>query len=160
MTIDGTPTLSGCLMTPLAAAAVALMMTAPAAIASTVTVSGTDYNIESLGFNRSFEDDETALMNTPWWGNPALANDLANAYLAQVGTDSRLSNLRSGNSAESGSRILAFPLDVGLRVGGPFFVDLDEDGADEAQERVFAGEDPDLDGAPFQLLLDGTLHRV
>ena len=88
MTIDGTPTLSGRLMTPLAAAAVALMMTAPAAIASTVTVSGTDYNIESLGFNRSFEDDETALMNTPWWGNPALANDLANAYLAQVGTDS------------------------------------------------------------------------
>ena len=28
----------------------------------------------------------------------------------------RLSNLRSGNSAESGSRILAFPLDVGLGV--------------------------------------------
>ena len=74
--------------------------------------------------------------------------------------EERLSNLLSGNSAESGSGILAFPLDVGLRVGGPFFVDLDQHGADEAQERVFAGEDPDLDGAPFQLLLDGALHRV
>ena len=50
----------------------------------------------------------------------------------------RLSNPRSGNSAESGSCILAFPLDVGLRVGGPFFVDLDQHGADEAQEGILA----------------------
>ena len=71
-----------------------------------------------------------------------------------------LSNPRSGNSAASGSCILAFPLDVGLRVGGPFFVDLDQHGADEAQERVFAGKDPDLDGAPFEFLLDGALDRV
>ncbi|MBW6495938.1 MAG: DEAD/DEAH box helicase family protein, partial [Burkholderiaceae bacterium] len=42
----------------------------------------------------------------------------------------RLSNLLSGNSAESGSRILAFPFDVGLCVGGPFLVDLDQHGAD------------------------------
>lgn len=88
MTIDGTPALSGRVVTPLAAAAVALMMTAPAAIASTITVGGTSYNIESLGFNRSFEDDEATLMDTPWWGNSALANDFADAYLAQVGTDS------------------------------------------------------------------------
>ncbi|MDZ7710868.1 MAG: hypothetical protein U5K36_13030 [Roseovarius sp.] len=71
-----------------------------------------------------------------------------------------MSNLLSGNSAESGSCILAFPLDVGLRFGGPFFVNLDQHGADEAQERVFAGKDPDLDGAPFEFLLDGALDRV
>jgi transposase len=71
-----------------------------------------------------------------------------------------LSNLLSGNSAESGSRILAFPLDVGLGVRGPFFVDLDEDGGDEALEGVVSGKDPDLDGAALELLLDGALHRV
>jgi hypothetical protein len=80
--------------------------------------------------------------------------------LLQESRKKGLSNLRSGNSAERGSCILAFPLDVGLRVGGPFFVDLDEDGADEAQQRVFARKDPDLDGAPFQFLLDGALDRV
>ncbi len=37
------------------------------------------------------------------------------------------------------------------------FVDLDQNGADEAQERVFAGKDPDLGGAPFEFLLDGAL---
>jgi integrase/recombinase XerD len=72
----------------------------------------------------------------------------------------RLSNLRSGNSARSGSRILAFPLDVGLGVRGPFFVDLDEDGGDEALESVVAGKDPDLDGAALEFLLDRALHRV
>ena len=72
----------------------------------------------------------------------------------------RLSNLRSGNSARSGSRILAFPLDIGLGVRGPFFVDLDEDGGDEALESVVAGKDPDLDGAALELLLDRALHRV
>ncbi len=66
----------------------------------------------------------------------------------------------SRNSAESGSRILAFPFDVGLGVGGPFFVDLDQHGADQPQEGVLAWKDPDLDGAPFQLLLDGPLDRV
>src|SRR6056297_1962117 len=72
----------------------------------------------------------------------------------------RLSNPRSGNSAGRGSCIVAFPLDVGLRFGGPFFVDLDQHGADETQERVFAGKDPDLDGSPFEFLLDGALDRI
>ena len=72
----------------------------------------------------------------------------------------RLSNLLSGNSAESGSCILAFPFDVGLSVGGPFFVDLDKDGADEPQEGVFARKDSDLRRAPLQLLLDGPFHRI
>ena len=71
-----------------------------------------------------------------------------------------LSNLSSGNSAASGSRILAFPFDVGLGVGGPFLVDLHQHGANQPQEGVFAGKDPDLDGAPFQLLLHGPLDRV
>jgi len=48
----------------------------------------------------------------------------------------RLSNLLSGNSAESGSRILAFPIVVGLGVRGPFLVDLDVDGGDEALARL------------------------
>jgi hypothetical protein len=71
-----------------------------------------------------------------------------------------LSDLRSGNSARSGSCILAFPLDVGLGVRGPFFVDLDQDGGDEALEGVFAGKDADLDGAALELRLDGALPRV
>jgi len=66
----------------------------------------------------------------------------------------------SGNSVESGSRIVAFPFDVGLGVRGPFFVDLDQNGADQTQEGVLAWKDPGLDGAPFQLLLNGPLDRV
>ena len=66
----------------------------------------------------------------------------------------RYRNLRSGNSARACSRILAFPLDVGLGVGGPFFVDLDEHGADEALERGVVRKDPDLDGAPLEFLLE------
>ena len=73
---------------------------------------------------------------------------------------SRLSNLTYGISAAAGSRILGFPFDVGLRVGGPFVVDFDENGADEALECVLIGKDPDLDSAPLKLLLDGALHRV
>ena len=81
-----------------------------------------------------------------------------------------LSNLLSGNSAESGLCILAFLSDVGLGSEGPFFVDFDADGADEAQQYIFAGKDPDFDGAPLtrlaardhsvELLLDGALDRV
>jgi hypothetical protein len=66
----------------------------------------------------------------------------------------------SGNSDFAGSRILVIPFDMGLVLPGPFFVDLDEDCADEAQHTVFAGEDPDFDGASFDLLLDGSLDRV
>ncbi len=71
-----------------------------------------------------------------------------------------LSNLRSGNSAASGSRILAFPFDAGLGFGGPFLVDLHQDGADQSQQGVVAWKDPDLCGAPLELLLNGSLHRV
>lgn len=45
---------------------------------------------------------------------------------------------------------------MGISVGGPFFVDLDKDGPDEAQECVVAGKDPDLYRAPCNFLLDGT----
>ena len=45
----------------------------------------------------------------------------------------RLCNLRSGNLIWSGSRILVIPLDVGLLLAGPFFVDLEEDCAVEAR---------------------------
>ena len=58
------------------------------------------------------------------------------------------------------SRISAFPLDVALVVGGPCFVDLDENGRDEAQERLVVGKDPDLDGAALELLLDGPLDGL
>ncbi|CCA89866.1 hypothetical protein PP1Y_Lpl625 (plasmid) [Novosphingobium sp. PP1Y] len=71
-----------------------------------------------------------------------------------------LSSLLSGDSGEIGSCILAFPFDVGLCVGGPLFVDFDQDGAHEAQEGVFAWEDPDLRRAPLELLLDRPLHRI
>jgi hypothetical protein len=49
----------------------------------------------------------------------------------------------------AGSRILVLPFDVRLVLPGPFFVDFDEDCADEAQQAVFAGEDPDFDDASF-----------
>jgi hypothetical protein len=52
------------------------------------------------------------------------------------------------------------PFDIGVRIGGPFLVDLDEDGADEAREGILAGKDPDLDGASFEFLLDGALDRI
>ena len=39
------------------------------------------------------------------------------------------------------------PLDVGLLLAGPFFVNFDEACADEAHQAVFVREDPDFDGA-------------
>ncbi len=65
----------------------------------------------------------------------------------------------SGNFAESGSRVLAFPLDVGFCVRSPFLVDLDEDGADEPQQGFLARKDPDFGRAALQLLLHRALHR-
>jgi hypothetical protein len=58
------------------------------------------------------------------------------------------------------SRIPAFPFDVGFVVAGPCFVDFDENGGDEAEERLVVGEDPDLDGAALEFLLDGALDRI
>jgi hypothetical protein len=52
--------------------------------------------------------------------------------------DAGLSSLGSGKFAENGSRILAFLLDAGPGVRGRFFVDPDEDCADEAQGGVRA----------------------
>jgi hypothetical protein len=40
----------------------------------------------------------------------------------------------SGNWGERGSGIRAVLFDVGFGVGGPFFIDIDDDGADEAFE--------------------------
>ncbi len=52
------------------------------------------------------------------------------------------------------------PFDAGLGFGGPFLVDLHQDGADQSQQGVVAWKDPDLCGAPLELLLNGSLHRV
>jgi hypothetical protein len=41
----------------------------------------------------------------------------------------------------------------------PIFVDLDEDCRDQALEGVFAGKDPNLDGAALELLLNGAVAR-
>jgi len=57
-----------------------------------------------------------------------------------------LSNLLSGNSAESGARIPALQLDVGFRVESPFLVDFDQHGAEEAQRCVFAGNTSKIAG--------------
>ena len=51
----------------------------------------------------------------------------------------RSSTPLSGNPAESGSGIAAFPFDTGLGVGGAFFADLDKYGAEEAQTGTLAG---------------------
>jgi hypothetical protein len=49
---------------------------------------------------------------------------------------------------------------VGTARGDPFFVDFDEDGGCGALEGGLVGEDADLAGAPFELLLDGALDGV
>lgn len=66
----------------------------------------------------------------------------------------------SGTEGEGWSGVLVVPLDVGLGVGGPFFIDFYEGGADEAFERGFVGEDPDFGGAAFEFLLDAAFHGV
>jgi hypothetical protein len=45
-------------------------------------------------------------------------------------------------------------------VAGPCFVDVDETGADEAQEHLVVGEYPDLDGTALEFLVDSALDRV
>jgi hypothetical protein len=80
--------------------------------------------------------------------------------LAQLLAMLGLCNLKSGDSDFAGSRILVIPFDIGLVLAGPFFVDFDEDCTDEAHQAVFVVEDPDFDGASFDLLLDGSLDRV
>ena len=52
--------------------------------AEPVTVGGTTYDVQFFQGPRSFNDDETALRNTPWFGNQALASDFADAYGTQV----------------------------------------------------------------------------
>ena len=49
----------------------------------------------------------------------------------------------SGNSEYLGSVIIGFPRDVGLIGGGPFVVDLDQDGGDEALQGGLVGKVPD-----------------
>ncbi len=66
----------------------------------------------------------------------------------------------SGNLNWPVSIIVGFPSDIWLIGRGPFLVDLDEDGGDEAFEGGLVGEDPDLLGAALDLLLDGSLHGV
>ena len=46
--------------------------------------------------------------------------------------DNGLRNLKSGNFEFACSRILAFPFDVGLGLGDPIVVDLDQHGADKS----------------------------
>lgn len=64
---------------------VALMCVPTGARAVNVTVGAVTYDIQFFAFNRSFDDDEAALMLTPWWGDATLADNIADAYLAQVG---------------------------------------------------------------------------
>ncbi len=56
-----------------------------AANAVIVTVGGTDYDVLFFPLGESFDDNEAALMATPWWGDATLADDIADAYLAQIG---------------------------------------------------------------------------
>ena len=60
-----------------------------------------------------------------------------------------LCNLSSGNCIERCSRILPSPLYICLCVSDPFFIDFDEDGANEPHERVFIREDPHFGCASF-----------
>src|SRR6266511_4967157 len=58
------------------------------------------------------------------------------------------------------SGIWAVPVDVDAVRGCPVLVDFDEDGGGEAEQCIAAGEDADLAGAAFDLLLDRPLDGV
>jgi len=51
-----------------------------------VTVGGTTYDVQFFQGPQSFNDNRTVLENTPWFGDPTLASDLADAYGTDVGT--------------------------------------------------------------------------
>src|SRR5512134_2958468 len=71
-----------------------------------------------------------------------------------------LSNLMSGLSGLGWSGIRVVPVDVDAVRGCPVLVDLDEDGGGEAEQGIAVGEDADLAGAAFDLLLDCPLDGV
>src|SRR5512132_3956804 len=58
------------------------------------------------------------------------------------------------------SGIRGVPVDVDAVRGCPVLVDLDEDGGGEAEQGSAVGEDANLAGAAFDLLLDGPLDGV
>src|SRR6266511_1102096 len=58
------------------------------------------------------------------------------------------------------SGIWAVPVDVDAVRGCPVLVDFDEDGGGEAEQGIAVGEDADLAGAAFDLLLDRPLDGV
>jgi len=51
-----------------------------------VTVGGTTYDVQFFPGLQSFDDNRTVLENTPWFGDSALAGQLAYAYRTDVGT--------------------------------------------------------------------------
>jgi hypothetical protein len=63
-----------------------------------------------------------------------------------------LSNLLSGNSAKSGSRILAFPFDVGFVSEAHFSSISTRIALTSRREGVVAWKDSDLDGTPLEYL--------
>ena len=66
----------------------------------------------------------------------------------------------SGDSERRGSGIPVFPGDVAPIGGEPVVVDLGQDSGDQPEQGVAAREHADLDGAPLDLLLDGTLDQT
>jgi hypothetical protein len=70
---------------PFASALCAALPGPLAANAVIVTVGGTDYDVLFFPLGQSFDDNEAALMATPWWGDPTLADNIADAYLARIG---------------------------------------------------------------------------
>lgn len=51
--------------------------------AATITLDTLTYDVTFTRGN-SFDDDESTITASPWWGDAALAEDLARAYAAQV----------------------------------------------------------------------------
>jgi hypothetical protein len=66
----------------------------------------------------------------------------------------------SGLSGLGWSGIRVVPVDVDAVRGCPVLVDFDEDGGGEAEQGIAVGEDADLAGAAFDLLLDCPLDGV
>lgn len=68
----------------LVAFVLALALLPAAAQAVQLTVNGATYDVQFFQGPDSFNDNDTAIMASPWWGDSQLARDFANAYDAAV----------------------------------------------------------------------------
>jgi hypothetical protein len=74
----------------------------PTAQAATFTVNGRLYDITTV--HGSFNDLQSQLQTTPWWGNPGLASQFANTVLGSLGFPNQAGSNIVGPTFAYGSR--------------------------------------------------------